>query len=196
MQESEKISKFTVMLEEIVNNAIIDRRNVLANRQMHPENHNVVDSLEKAKAGQEGEVRTRKDGSKWKKVGGEWKPVVERRQAPEKPSSSKRSDKQDSKPEMGNQEGEVSNHHKGILKHVKKLVTSNNFEDAHTVAEKLPDDVKQHIPSDIWQKMSEANLKASKKMESEKSSQTLKKEKVQPKKSGVKGLESLLSKKK
>lgn len=168
MQESQKISKFTTMLEEIVNNAIIDRRNVLANRQMHPESHDVVESFEKAKAAQEGEVRTH-GGVKVKKVGGKWVPVAERRAAPEKPSSSKeRKKKEESSAPKAKKDHGIPSHHMGTLKHVKKLVNSGDMAAAHEMANKLPDDVKSHIPEKVWQNMSEATHEAGKKAAEEK----------------------------
>lgn len=145
------------MVEEIVNNSIIQRRAVLADRQMNPGQHNVVEGFEKAKAAQEGEVRTH-GGVKVKKIGGKWVPVAERKSAPEKPSSSKNRKKAEkSAAKKSSAAAEIPSHHMGALKHIKKLITSGDNASAHEIANKLPDDVKAHIPEKVWQDMSEAS---------------------------------------
>lgn len=149
------------MVDDIVNREIIARRVMLENRQGNVNSHNVYDQFEKARIGQEGEVRTRQDGSKWKKVGGKWIPLKEAKTPPrnlkndkKKPSKSKETKKPTNKVVMPSH---ITRHHIGILRHVKSLVSKKDYAGAHELASSLPDNVKHEIPSDIWHKMIEAS---------------------------------------
>ena len=153
------------MVEKVVNSAIVSRRQEIERRQNNISTHTPYEDLQKAKAAAEGEVRTH-GGVKVRKVGGKWIPVAERREYP-----NKKEKKESKKPKAKAKESKkkvipshVSAQHVGALRHIKKLVNSNKFHEAHMLADKLPDDVKHEIPPKVWENMvkhnHEANMKA------------------------------------
>jgi hypothetical protein len=171
------------MIIEKINKCITERVSELVSRQNNVQRPSVYEILEKAKLGQEGEVRTHTDGTKWKKQGKEWVPLRESRTPPPNGSSKEKNKPKEDEPKPKPEKkrvpmpSHVSRQHIGVLRHIKKLVGAKNYAEAHTLATPLPEEIKHEIPADIWHKMVEAGHNASMKEEKENKTKDLAKEK-------------------
>lgn len=147
------------MLEETVNNAIADRKNMLLERQHDTSQHNQYE-MEKAKIMPIGTI----SNGKKKVAEGKWVSIAEKRTPPTQNKKSESTSKvEEKKGEKYKMPSHVSNQHLGTLRHIKSLVGKKEFANAHKLADSLPDDVKHEIPSTIWEDMvkhsAEADLK-------------------------------------
>lgn len=145
------------MIDQHVNKSIRERGQILADRQNLITSQDLVNDIEKAKRGVEGEVRTHSDGKKYQKRGDKWVPMIEKKTPPtgtKKERPEKKSKEQAAKKSSGKTiPAHVSRHHVGALRHIKELVGGSNFAEAHGLAEKLPDNVKHEIPASVWKDM-------------------------------------------
>lgn len=145
-------------LDETIERAIRNRNASLYKKQ-HVDMGSSYVRIEKARQAQEGEVRSH-GGRKMKKIGGKWVPLAERKLAP---TSNNKKDTKGKKEPLGKNKttipSKVSRHHVGILRTIKKYINSNNYHEAHMLADRLPDNVKHEIPAAVWSKMVEADHK-------------------------------------
>lgn len=118
--------------------------------------------ISKGEVGQEGEVRTWKDGTKVRKVGGKWIPISEgtksKPQKQQAPKSKKKPLPEKSGKMPDPEKKEISRHEIAKLTTIKSLSKSDPVK-AYELAESLSDEAKNVIPQKIWNEMSEASAK-------------------------------------
>lgn len=151
-------------VEETVNKAISERENILKDRQLGLNSAaDIYNQLAKGAAAQEGEVREW-NGVKMRKVGKKWVPVSEKKTPPKSKNKSEKKVKKQEQPKgKSGMPEHMTSQHVASLKQIKKLSESGDHAAAHDIAEKLPDEVKNEIPQEVWGKMMDGKQEATKK---------------------------------